>query len=261
MVSFQLNGVGVDVADDGGSLLDALRDRLGIRSAKDGCSPQGQCGCCTVWVDGAPRVACVTPVTRAAGREVTTVEGLDDADGWAAAFCAAGASQCGFCTPGIIMRLAALPPERQQQPAEVERALLAHLCRCTGWRSIVTSCTERATLAAADVGARDPARAKRRARIEGGVAQRVDAAVALGAGGFADDLAPADALVAMRADDGSWAVGENTVEARRLAGKVPGRRTSAPVSWPIELPSAGPAGWARTLQTTWVEPAYLEPDA
>src|SRR5204862_394771 len=79
----------------------------GVRSAKDGCSPQGQCGCCTVLVDGAPRVACVTPVRRIADRAVVTVEGLPDAGRWADAFCAAGASQCGFCTPGIIVRLAA----------------------------------------------------------------------------------------------------------------------------------------------------------
>ena len=95
---------------DGISLLDALREELDCRSVKDGCSPQGQCGCCTVWVDGAPRVSCVTPVRRVAGRSVTTLEGLgaDRCDRWAAAFVAHGASQCGFCTPGIVVRLAAL---------------------------------------------------------------------------------------------------------------------------------------------------------
>ncbi|MHB1912995.1 MAG: (2Fe-2S)-binding protein, partial [Acidimicrobiales bacterium] len=94
------------MADDGCSLLEALRDRLGRRSAKDGCSPQGQCGCCTVWVDGAARVACVTPARRVAGRSVTTLDGLDPdvRDRWAGAFLDHGASQCGFCTPGIIMR-------------------------------------------------------------------------------------------------------------------------------------------------------------
>ena len=104
---FVLDGRAVEVPDDGCSLLEALRDRLHVRSAKDGCSPQGQCGCCTVLVDGQARVACVTPARRVAGREVTTVEGLDDADRWAAAFTAAGASQCGFCTPGIVVRLSA----------------------------------------------------------------------------------------------------------------------------------------------------------
>src|SRR5690606_13813036 len=108
---------------------------------KDGCSPQGQCGCCTVLVDGAPRVACVTPARRARGRAVTTLEGLPSevSSAWAEAFTACGASQCGFCTPGIIVRLEGLRAKGvapDDEPA-VERALAAHLCRCTGWRTIV----------------------------------------------------------------------------------------------------------------------------
>ena len=70
-----VDGAPVAVPDDGASLLEVLRDRLGIRSPKDGCSPQGQCGCCTVLVDGQPRVSCVTPVKRVRGRTVTTVDG------------------------------------------------------------------------------------------------------------------------------------------------------------------------------------------
>ena len=72
-----VDGVGVEVPDDGGMLLDVLRDRIGIRSVKDGCSPQGQCGCCTVLVDGQARVSCVTPARRVSGRTVTTLDGLD----------------------------------------------------------------------------------------------------------------------------------------------------------------------------------------
>ena len=140
-VTFILNGASARV-DDGISLLDALREELGCRSVKDGCSPQGQCGCCTVWVDGLPRVACVTPVRRIDGRTVTTLEGIPTAlrDLWADAFVAAGASQCGFCTPGILMRLAALEPAAAGRPPtrhDVEAALRAHLCRCTGWQTIV----------------------------------------------------------------------------------------------------------------------------
>ena len=135
-IAFVLDGQPVEVADDGASLLEVLRDRLGRRSVKDGCSPQGQCGCCTVLVDGAPRVACVTPARRIAGRAVTTVEGLDDDEQrvWSEAFCATGASQCGFCTPGIVMRLAALRGKGGQSAdrGAVGQALLAHLCRCTG---------------------------------------------------------------------------------------------------------------------------------
>src|SRR5882724_5951990 len=101
-VALSVNGepIEIDVAPDA-SLLIVLREQLGVLSVKDGCAPQGQCGCCTVLVDGAPRVACVTPVLRVAGRAVTTVEGLDASvrDALVDAFVATGASQCGFCTP------------------------------------------------------------------------------------------------------------------------------------------------------------------
>lgn len=258
-IDFNLNRTPVVIPDDGCSLLEALRDRLGVRSAKDGCSPQGQCGCCTVWIDGSPRVACVTPAARVRGREVTTVEGLDPlvAENWSQAMCATGGSQCGFCTPGIVMRLAgqrsALTPEA------VDQALLAHLCRCTGWQTIheAAQCVSGGG-ASAHPASRIQERAEQRAALEGGTPQRVDPDVALGAGGFADDTAPADALIALRRDDGEWVVGETLTEARRMAGKVQGRRTTAPVTWPIAVPSGD---WIRTLQTTWVEPAYLEPDA
>ena len=260
MIEFELNGRPVAVSADDPSLLDVLRDELGVRSVKDGCSPQGQCGCCTVWVDGQPRVACVTPARRMAGRTVTTVEGLPDAEGWAARFCAEGATQCGFCTPGIIMRLAALDESRRSSPAAVDRALLAHLCRCTGWQSIVSAAIagplEDAS-AAASAGS-DRRHAADRAAIEGGTEQLVEPGVALGRGGFADDTAPQGALVAVRGADDDWVTGTSLAAARAAAGKVQGRRTTAPARWPIELP---PSDWVRTLQTTWVEPAYLEPDA
>lgn len=255
-VSFELDGRPVSVIDDGCSLLEALRDRLGARSPKDGCSPQGQCGCCTVLVDDAPRVACVTPVGRIAGRRITTADGLPDAErtAWAEAFCATGASQCGFCTPGIIVRLHAARAKGGDD-LRIGQALLAHLCRCTGWRTIF------AAVGARDGSGpgRDLAAAAARAALEGGTAQAVGPAITLGQGGFADDTAPLDALVAVRTTtDGGWAVGETLTEARRLAGKVQGRRTTAPLRWPIAVP---PGRWAATLQTTWVEPAYLEPDA
>ena len=253
MIEFELNGAPVTVAG-GCSLLEALRDRLGVRSPKDGCSPQGQCGCCTVWVDGAPRVACVTPVTRVAGRRVTTVEGLDDAETWADSLCATGGSQCGFCTPGIIMRLAALSPADRTDEDAVRRSLLAHLCRCTGWNSIVEACVRPSAPAAG----RDLDLASARATIEGGTAQQVAPEVALGRGGFADDLAPADALVAVLDREGQWVVAESLSDARAAAGTVQGRRSTASPSWPIDPPTGD---WHRMLRTTWVEPGYLEPDA
>ena len=115
-LDLSVDGLSVSVPDDGASLLEVLRDRLGIHSVKDGCSPQGQCGCCTVLVDGQPRVSCVTPARRVQGREITTIDGLDEAAAWADAFCATGGSQCGFCTPGIIMRLAGTT--RQKGPRD-----------------------------------------------------------------------------------------------------------------------------------------------
>jgi aerobic-type carbon monoxide dehydrogenase small subunit (CoxS/CutS family) len=253
-VPFTLNGAPVEVPA-AGSLLDALRESLGVRSAKDGCSPQGQCGCCTVWIDGQPRVACVTMVGRAAGRSVTTIEGLDDAAEWGQSFADHGGSQCGFCTPGIVMRAAALSDEQRRRPEAVKQAMLAHLCRCTGWQTVVESVTG---VGAPRRGGIDPLTSAARARLEGAAVQAVGPRVALGAGGFADDLAPQDALVALRRMDGEWVVGESLVEARALSSKVQGRRTTLPLTWPIEVP---PGGWARTLRTTWVEPAYLEPDA
>ena len=259
---FTVNGQQVEVADDGASLLEVLRDRLALRSPKDGCSPQGQCGCCTVLVDGAPRVACVTPARRVAGRDVTTVEGLEDAAEWAEAFTAAGASQCGFCTPGIIVRLSALRARAAGPPPAdaVEQALLAHLCRCTGWRTIVDAASSVGTPGPPPAGnlPRDWDAAARRAAIEGGVAQRVGSEVALGEGGFADDTAPEDALVAVVRPGGGWVVAETLLEARRLAGKVQGRRTTLGLVHPLTTPAGD---WDLTLRTTWVEPAYLELDA
>ena len=255
-VSFTVDGRDVSVEDDGGSLLEVLRDRLGLRGAKDGCSPQGQCGCCTVLVDGAPRVACVTPIKRIQGRRVVTVAGLERAGEWADAFCATGASQCGFCTPGIIVRLDALRTggARPEDTDKVERALLAHLCRCTGWRTI-----EDAWRAFGEpVPDRDLDAAAQRAALEGGHAQRVGRDVALGRGGFADDTAPPDALVAVPDSSGGWVVAETVTEARRAADKTQGRRTTVDLTRPIAVPAGE---WALTLRTAWVEPAYLETDA
>ena len=246
-----MNGRDIEVPDEGASLLDVLRERLGLKSAKDGCSPQGQCGCCTVLVDGAPRVACVTPARRVAGRDITTLEGLATADRWATAFAATGASQCGFCTPGIIMRLSALPDPTNTRA--VEQALLAHLCRCTGWRTILGTAPDADTPAATHNLVAD-----RRAALEGHNPQRTGPQTAKGEGGFADDTAPADALVAVPDNQGGWAVGESLHEARAKAGKVQGRRSGGRITHPIDVP---PGDWLRTLRTTWVEPAYLEPDA
>src|SRR5690606_31899804 len=109
------------------------------------------------------------------------------ADRWARAFCDRGASQCGFCTPGIVMRVAALDPAKRADPGAIRQSLLAHVCRCTGWNPIVDAVLT-VSVGAVD-GApqpeRDLAAAERRAAIEGGVPQTVGPAVTLGRGGFA----------------------------------------------------------------------------
>lgn len=272
-VQLEVDGRQVELADEGISLLEALRDRLGVRSPKDGCAPQGQCGCCTVLVDGAPRVACVTPLRRVRGRSVVTVDGLAPAvrDTWAEAFTATGASQCGFCTPGIICRLegARTKGVGVEDRAAVDRALAAHLCRCTGWQPILDAWAEAVpALSEVPVGPpatggpggadRDLSAAARRAELEGGAPQVVGPQVALGRGGFADDSAPDDALVAVPDGAGGWAVGETLTAARAAAGKVQGRRTTVASDPPLALPEGE---WDATLRTRWVEPAYLEPDA
>jgi aerobic-type carbon monoxide dehydrogenase small subunit (CoxS/CutS family) len=261
-VEFVLDGRPVTVSGRG-TLLAALRDELGVRSAKDGCAPQGQCGCCTVWVDGEPRVSCVTPIARVAGRSITTIDGLDAQvrDDWAEALCDTGGSQCGFCTPGIVMRLAAARHSSSDR-AEIAAGLTAHVCRCTGWQTIVDAAVTVATGVARDFP-RDLGAASRRATIEGRSTQRVAPDVALGAGGFADDTAPADALVAILSPSGAWVVASTVTEARERAGVVPGRRSTLGVSWPIELPGvrSDTTEFVRTLTTTWIEPGYLEPDA
>ncbi len=240
------------------SLLEAIREDLGVHAVKDGCSPQGQCGCCTVLVDGAARVSCVTPVRRAAGRDVRTAEGLPEAmrQRLVTAFVERGASQCGFCTPGILCRLASLGGS--PTVPQVEQALLAHLCRCTGWRSIVDAATGSDGVGGA-AAARDRSGADARASLEGGVAQHVGADTVLGRGGFADDTAPKGCLVAVPHPDGrGWAVGETLAEARAAAGKIQGRRSGRDLSYPLDVPAGD---WDLTLQTTWAEPAYLEPDS
>ena len=271
-VGFVCNGAPVEAGvAPGESLLTVLRERLGLVSAKDGCAPQGQCGCCTVLVDGDARVACVTPAARVDGRAVTTVEGLDAAtrDRLAAAFVATGGSQCGFCTPGIVMRAASMLAKGRTRRADVDRGLAAHLCRCTGWQTVYAA-IDAATAGVPPASRRDLDAASRRAALEGGGQQRVGLDVPLGGGGFADDLAPGDALVAVPRPPGSnaaavdaagmsWVVAESLDQARARAAKVQGRRTTVDERPPIPPPES-PSGGVR-LATGWVEPAYLEPDA
>ena len=243
-----------------------LRDRLGIETVLDGCSPQGQCGCCTVLVDDAPRVACVTPARRVAGRNVTTAAGLkpDEQQRWADAFLACGATQCGFCTPGIVCRF--VGHERRgadlTDRATVDKALAAHLCRCTGWQTIREAATHAATPPPKDATERDPEAAARRASIETGSPQQSVSASVLGGFDFGADGAPPATLTAIAGPTGDWHTAESLTEARRQAGKVQGRRTTLEPTPPIQIPEPPPGTqWDVQLATCWTEPAYLETDA
>jgi aerobic-type carbon monoxide dehydrogenase small subunit (CoxS/CutS family) len=245
----------------GATLLDVLRDELGCTQVKDGCSPQGQCGCCTVLVDGVPRVSCVTPVRRVAGRSITTTAGLeaDLADRIVTAFEGTGASQCGFCTPGIVARLAGLARRGVPTEAQVRTALGAHLCRCTGFQPIVE-----AALLALDPSAplperRDPDAAAARATLESGPPQVAGPDVVLGGFRFSADAAPAGCRMAIARSDGGYELATSQAEGRTASGKVQGRNSTIPVLPPMEVPTI--EGATVVLATSFVEPAHVEPDA
>jgi len=142
-VTATVNGVRHQ-ADDvwpGESLLFVLRERMGLPGSKNACE-QGECGSCTVYLDGVPVCACLVAAGQAEGREIVTVEGLADADGELhpvqQAFVEAGAVQCGFCTPGLLVAahdLLARDPDPAD--ADVREALAGNLCRCTGYEKIL----------------------------------------------------------------------------------------------------------------------------
>ncbi|MFO0554197.1 MAG: 2Fe-2S iron-sulfur cluster-binding protein [Polyangiaceae bacterium] len=124
-VKFTLNGAPRRLeVGEGESLLDALRERCDIHSPKDGCQPQGQCGCCLVLVDGQPKTSCAMAADKVGGKEVVTLEGLpaDERALIARAFTAADGMQCGFCVPGIALRAKHLldrnpkPSRRRDRP-------------------------------------------------------------------------------------------------------------------------------------------------
>lgn len=128
-------------------LVDLLREDLGLTGVKEGCG-SGECGACTVLVDGRARLSCLMLAAQAEGRTVVTIEGLE-ADGRLhpvqQAFIQAGAIQCGFCTPGMIMAAVdLLDREPFPSPDRIREALAGNLCRCTGYTKIVEAVTEAA---------------------------------------------------------------------------------------------------------------------
>jgi carbon-monoxide dehydrogenase small subunit len=126
-------------ADPADSLVTVLRDGLGVTAVKNGCE-QGECGSCTVILDGAPACACLVPAVQAEGADVRTAGSLANGSPGVVqdAFLDAGAVQCGYCTPGLVVTVADLL-ERDPHPSEhaVLQALSGNVCRCTGYRKIL----------------------------------------------------------------------------------------------------------------------------
>jgi xanthine dehydrogenase molybdenum-binding subunit len=140
-VVFTLNGEERQVqVRPGEVLLDTLRERCGITSVKNGCKPQGQCGCCLALIDGRAKVTCATATERVAGKEVLTLEGVSEEERAliGRAFVAAAGLQCGFCTPGLALRAKYLL-DRNPGPTreEIARGIDGNLCRCTGYTRVI----------------------------------------------------------------------------------------------------------------------------
>jgi len=140
-IVLRVNGLEHPVrVEDHWTLLDVLRNQLGYTGAKKGCD-KGECGACTVIVDGRALQACLFLAVQAEGREVVTIEGLsrgEELDPLQDAFHELGAVQCGFCTPGMIMTAKALLGKNPNPSAdEIRREMSGNLCRCTGYVKIV----------------------------------------------------------------------------------------------------------------------------
>ncbi len=247
-VAFTLNGTEVDVDADHPHVLAALREELDVTSPKDGCSPTGQCGCCVVLLDGKAQVSCQMPLAKAEGRHVTTLEGFEDAerDRLAAAFAVTGALQCGFCTPGILVRTKALL-DRHGAGLDRDKAarhLGGHLCRCTGYIKILDAVEMLA--AGTEVPVELPSGiGERGVRYEA-------AELSLGDRGFVDDLRPEGLLhAALRLTDHARAdvVAIDVTEAQVIEGvervltaaDVPGdlRVGLIHTDWPVMIPVGG----------------------
>ncbi len=143
MIQFMLNGHKMEYGGDPDlPLLTWLREEQGIISPKDGCAPQAACGCCVVQVDDKAVISCVTKMEKVAGKSVLTTEGLGDyrQNVFANSFVKEGGVQCGFCIPGIVMQANNLINHNPNPSrADIEKSLTPHLCRCTGYKKIVTA--------------------------------------------------------------------------------------------------------------------------
>ena len=252
-VDLTVNGAPVSVRSDHPHLLAALREELDVTSAKDGCSPSGQCGCCTVLVDGKAVVSCTQPIDKVAGKSVTTLEGIDqnERERFANAFSACGGLQCGFCIPGIVMRAKS---QIDKKGDSLDRAAMAphlgaHLCRCTGYVKVLD-----AIEAVAKGKSFEPALG----RAVGDSGAKYEAAeLALGDRGYVDDIRVPGMLHASlhftdhaRADvvaiDTAAAAAADGVMAVFTGADIPGELRVGIIykDWPVMIPVGGRTSYA-----------------
>lgn len=252
-VALTVNGREVAVRADHPHLLAALREELDVTSPKDGCAPSGQCGCCTVLVDGKAVVSCTLPLTRVAGKSVVTLEGVEpvERDRYANAFAACGGLQCGFCIPGIVVRAKA---QVDKKGADLDRGdmakhLGAHLCRCTGYVKVLDAIE--AVAQGKEMTPEQPGGlGSRGAKYEA-------TALALGDRGYIDDLRVPGMLHAAlhftahaRAEvlrvDTSAALAAPGVRAVYTAADIPGDLRVGLIhkDWPVMIPEGGLTSYA-----------------
>jgi len=253
VTTFALNGAPAEIRGNHPHLLAALREELGVTSPKDGCAPSGQCGCCTVLLDGKAVVSCQVSLDRVAGKTVTTLEGVDDAERtrYAETFGACGALQCGFCTPGIVMRTKALVDKKGTglTREDAARHLGANLCRCTGYVKILDAVE---VLAAMSDGSATTVSITPRGGIGTSGLRYESAELALGDRGYVDDMTVPGMLHAAlaltehaRAEvlgiDTSAAMAAPGVVAAFTAADIPGELRVGIIhtDWPVMIPVGG----------------------
>jgi len=248
MTDFVLNGTPVTVRNDHPHLLAALREELDVTSPKDGCSPTGQCGCCTVLIGGKARVSCQTSMEKLEGAEVITLEGMpaDEVNKMADAFAACGALQCGFCTPGIVVRTKALVDKHGSALTreQASRHMGAHLCRCTGYIKVLDA-VEAIAQDDVPVVVQPGGVGSRGVKYEG-------RELSIGTRDFIDDMRPAGLLHGSlrltehaRADivsiDATAALDLDGVHAVYTAADIPAARRVGIIhkDWPVMVPIGG----------------------
>ena len=253
MVQFVANGVPVSVRSNHPHLLSALREELNITSPKDGCSPSGQCGCCTVFVNGKAVVSCQTSLEKVAGGEVTTLEGIDESERrkYSDAFAACGGLQCGFCIPGIVVRAKAQVDKKGAglKREDMARHLGAHLCRCTGYVKVLDA-IEMVALGQTPVLPKVGGIGSRSVKYEAHE-------LALGDRGYVDDIRidgmlhaslhfTAHARAKVLAIDSSKALALDGVSAVFTAADIPGELMVGIIykDWPVMIPIGGFTSYA-----------------